>query len=273
MQRNPLPGRRALVLRGARAAAALAAGVAVATAGAASAAASAQARHARVQITVLAAASLTDVLPRIDGRARYSFAGSDTLAGQIRLGAPADVFASANTTLPGELYTAGLVEKPVVFTANRLVLVTPRSNPAGITSVFDLHRSGIKLLVGSATVPIGSYTRKVLARLALGGVLENAVSEESDVRSILGKLGLGEADAGFVYASDAKAAAGKVSVIALPERAQPQVCYAVAVLRSSRNRSDAIAFVDRLLAKAGQAKLRAAGFLAPKGLPASYGGG
>ena len=275
MQRAALPGRRALAARGARAATAIAVSVTAATAvaGARAAATSPQTRHNQAQITVLAAASLTGVLPRIDATPRYSFAGSDTLASQIRLGAPADVFASANTALPDQLYAAGLVEKPVVFTANSLVLVTPKSNPAAIRSVFDLRRSGIKLLVGSVTVPIGSYTRKILERLALSGVLANVVSQENDVRSILGKIGLGEADAGFVYASDAKAAAGKVRVIALPARAQPEVRYAVAVLRSSRNRSSAIVFVDRLLSKAGQAKLRTAGFVAPKGLPTSYGGG
>lgn len=255
----------------ATAAALLSAGAAAA-APAAPAAPSAPAR-AQAQITVLAAASLTDVLPQIDPSPRYSFAGSDTLAGQIRLGAPADVFASANTTLPEQLYAAGLVEKPAVFVANKLVLVVPASNPAGIASVFDLKRSGIKLLVGAATVPIGSYTRKILRNLALSPVLANVVSQENDVRSILGKIGLGEADAGFVYVTDAKTAGDKVKVIALPAWAQPPVRYGVAVVKGTRSRAAAVAFINRLLAKAAQAKLIAAGFVVPKGLSATYAGG
>jgi len=102
------------------------------------------------QIKVLAAASLTNVFPQIDPAPSFSFAGSDALAAQIRLGAPADVFASANMTLPTSLYAQNLVEKPVAFATNRLVLVVPNSNPAGIKTVFDLRKPGIKLLVGSA---------------------------------------------------------------------------------------------------------------------------
>lgn len=236
------------------------------------AAASARTARPQARITVLAASSLTDVLPQIDAGPRYSFAGSDTLASQLRLGAPADVFAAANTTLPDQLYAAGLVEKPVVFTANKLVLIVPKGNPAGITSVFDLQRSGIKLLVGTATVPIGAYTRKILKNLALGGVVDTAVSQETDVRSILGKVGLGEADAGFVYATDARTASDRVTAIALPAWAQPPVRYAVAIVRSSGSRADAVAFVNRLLSKAGQTKLAAAGFVAPKGIATTYAG-
>ena len=93
-------------------------------------------------ITVYAAASLTDVFPKIDSGPKYSFAGSNTLAAQITLGAPADVFASANTTMPAQLFAKGLVQKPVVFTRNRLVLVVPTSNPAGIHTVYDLRKPG-----------------------------------------------------------------------------------------------------------------------------------
>ena len=186
------------------------------------------------------------------------------LTSQIELGAPADVFAAANTRLPERLHRAGLLEPPpVVFTANRLVLVVPKANPAGLRSVYDLRRVGVKLLVGAATVPVGAYARTALARLGLTRVLDAVVSEESDARSILGKVGLDEADAGFVYATDARAFAGRVKVIALPAKAQPEVRYAVAVVKSSGNRAVAVAFVRRLLSKAGQAKLAAAGFVAP----------
>jgi molybdate transport system substrate-binding protein len=215
-------------------------------------------------VRVLAAASLTNVLPKIDPTPQYSFAGSDTLAGQIRLGAPADVFAAANTSLPEQLYAQRLVEKPVVFTTNKLVLVVPRANPAAIRSVFDLRRPGIKLVVGTATVPIGSYTRAILRNLALTSVLANVVSEETDVRSILGKVGLGEADAGFVYKTDAKTAADRLTVVPVPAGAQPPIRYAIAVVKSTQDRRAAVAFIDKVLARSGQAKLRAAGFGAVK---------
>src|SRR6478672_5716778 len=120
----------------------------------------AQARR-NAQITVLAAASLTDVFPQIDGSPRYSFAGSNQLAAQIQQGVPADVFASANTQLPDQLFAKGLVQKPVAFTSNKLVLVTPTTNPAGIRTIFDLRRPGIKLVVANPSVPVGSYTRTV----------------------------------------------------------------------------------------------------------------
>ena len=236
------------------------------------AATASQARPA-ARITVLAASSLTNVLPQIDASAKYSFGGSDTLAGQIRLGAPADVFAAANSSILDKLYAQGLVEKPVVFTTNKLVLVTPRANPAGITSVFDLRKAGIKLIVGTRTVPVGSYTRTILKNLALSGVLSNVVSQETDVRSILGKVALGEADAGFVYITDAKTVADKVNVIRLPAWAQPPIRYEIAILKSSANRADAVAFINKVLAKAGQAKLRAAGFGAVKKGAATYTGG
>lgn len=233
----------------------------------------AQPQRAQAQITVLAAASLTNVFPQIDSGQKYSFAGSDTLAAQIRLGAPADVFASANTSLPIALFNAGLVEKPVVFTANKLVLITPKSNPAGIKSVFDLRKPGIKLVVGTPAVPIGSYTRTVLKNLALTSVLANAVSLETDVRQILAKVSLGEADAAFVYVTDAKTAADKLKVIALPAWAQPPVRYGIAVIKSTKNRADAVAFINKVLSKAGQAKLKAAAFLAVKGRATQYTGG
>jgi molybdate transport system substrate-binding protein len=211
-------------------------------------------------VRVLAAASLTDVFPKIDPTAQYSFAGSDALAGQIRLGAPGDVFASANMALPNQLFAQGLVEKPVVFATNKLVLITPKSNRAEIKTVFDLRRQGIKLIVGSATVPIGSYTRTILRNLALSSVLANVVSQETDVRSILGKVALGEADAGFVYVTDAKTVADRVNVITLPAWAQPPVRYGITVIKSTKNRAGAVAFINKVLSKKGQAQLRLAGF-------------
>ena len=213
-------------------------------------------------ITVYAASSLTDVFPRIDSGPKFSFGASSTLAAQITQGAPADVFASANTTIPDQLFAKSLVQKPVVFTRNRLVLVVPESNPAGIHSVYDLKKSGVKLVIAAPSVPVGSYTLQVLKQMGLASVLANVVSRESDVRSVLSKVALGEADAGFVYSTDAKAVPGKVNVIKIPAWAQPKVTYALAIVASSTNKAAAKRFIAEVLSKTGQKKLLAAGFLA-----------
>lgn len=215
------------------------------------------------RITVFAAASLTDVFPRIDPSPRYSFAGSEELAFQIRQGAPADVFATASPRQPRELYREGLVWKPVVFATNRLVVVVPRSNPARIRSVSDLARRGVKLVIAAAGVPIGDYTRKVLAKLGLTRALRNVVSEETDVRGVVAKVALGEADAGFVYATDVRAAAARLGTVSIPARAQPTVRYEIAVVRSTKRLAAARAFVRRVLGHDGREQLRRFGF----GLP------
>jgi molybdate transport system substrate-binding protein len=213
------------------------------------------------QITVYAAASLTDVFPKIDSTQRYSFGGSNTLAAQIQQGAPADVFASANMTLPQQVAQKGLCSKPVVFTRNTLVLVVPRSNPAKIRSIYDLRKSGIKLVIAGPGVPVGSYTLQILKNMNLSSVLSNVVSRETDVREVLAKVALGEADAGFVYSTDAKTVPGRVSVLKLPAWAQPKVQYGICIVNSSQHKPDARAFVNKVVGKAGQARLRAAGFL------------
>lgn len=211
-------------------------------------------------ITVYAASSLADVLPKIDARPKYNFAGSDTLAFQIRQGAPVDVYAAASPKQPDALFRDGLVYKPAVFATNRLVLIVPRSNPAGIRSVFDLKRPGIKLVIGAAGVPIGDYTRRVLKNLGLSSALANVVSNETDVRNVLAKVALGEADAGFVYVTDVRAAADKLKSIKLPALAQPKVKYELAVVRSTRRLTTARAFVKRMLGPKGRAALRRYGF-------------
>ena len=218
------------------------------------------AQHA--QITVYAAASLTDVFPKIDKAEKYSFGGSNTLAAQIQQGAPADVFASANTTLPQQLYTKGLCSKPVVFTRNTLVVVVPKSNPAGISSIYGLTQRGLKVVVAAPGVPVGSYTLQVLKNMNLtAAVQRNIVSQETDVREVLSKVALGEADAGFVYSTDAKTVPGQVKVVKVPAWAQPKVQYGICVVTSSSHKADAQAFVKRVLATAAQKKLIAAGFL------------
>jgi molybdate transport system substrate-binding protein len=220
---------------------------------------------AKVVLQVFAAASLTNVLPHIDGAARYSFAGSNTLAAQIEQGAPADVFASANTTLAWQLYAKRLVTRPVVFTRNNLVLIVPRSNPAHIRSVTDLRRPDVKLVVAAPGVPAGAYTLQVLKNLKLSDVLDNVVSREPDVRGVLAKVALGEADAGFVYATDARTVTKKVRTVPIPGWAKPTVAYAVAVVTASRHRAAAQGWVKQLLGKRAQAKLQAAGFLPRRG--------
>lgn len=214
--------------------------------------------------TVFAAASLTAVLPRVDPDARFQFAGSNQLALQIEQGAPADVFASASPVYTQRLFREGLVERPRVFATNSLVLAVPRSNPAGIRSAADLaRRPKLKLVVAGAKVPIGLYTREVLKRLGLLRVLRRAVSQEQDVKGIVGKLAFGEADAGFVYATDVRAASTRLTAIALPASSQPTVAYEVAVVNGAANVEGARALVTRLLGPDGRRELRRAGFGTP----------
>ena len=144
---------------------------------------------AQARLTVYAASSLTDVLPKIDGSARYSFGGSNTLAAQIEHGAPADVFASANTKLPGRLHAKGLCSKPVVFTRNTLVIVVPRSNPARIRGMRELTRPGVKVVVAAPGVPVGDYTVDVLKKAKLSAAVgKNVVSRERRRSSSVSRL-------------------------------------------------------------------------------------
>jgi molybdate transport system substrate-binding protein len=213
-------------------------------------------------ITVLAAASLTDVLPVISSKERYSFGGSNALATQIRNGAPADVFLSANTEIPALLHQQGFVEKPVDFTRNALVVVVPKSNTS-IDSIYDLGNSGVKIVTAAPSVPVGGYTLQVLRQMNLSSrVTPNFVSQETDVRSVLSKVALGQADAGFVYATDAQTVPNDVKVIKVPAWAQPKVVYALAVISRSSNKAAAKAFIDRILSPAGQATMKKYGFLA-----------
>ncbi len=213
-------------------------------------------------ITVYAASSLTNVFPAIDGGPKYSFGGSNALAAQIQLGAPADVFASANTAIPAALYAKGLVSQPVDFTRNTLVIIVPKSNPAGISSIYDLTKTGVSIDIAASGVPVGSYTLQILGQMNLTKpVLANVVSKETDVREVLAKVALGQVDAGFVYSTDAQTVPGQVNVIPVPAWAQPKVTYAMAIVTGSPNQAAAQAFINEVLAKAGQAKLKSFGFL------------
>jgi molybdate transport system substrate-binding protein len=217
--------------------------------------------------TVFAAASLTEVFPAIDPGARYSFAGSNTLAEQIRRGAPADVFASAAPAYTQELHDDGLVEEPRLLALNRLTVIVPRSNPAGIESVSDLRRAGVKLVIASAAVPVGGYTRTAFRRLGISDALANVVSQEADVKGVVGKVELGEADAGVVYTTDAHASASRLRQIAIPEVAQPAARYEIAVVSSSSDKEAARAFVARVTGPAGRRAMAAAGFRFPAPTP------
>jgi molybdate transport system substrate-binding protein len=235
--------------------------LAVAILAAAVLAGTAAARVETTRATVYAAASLTDAFPKIAPHSRFSFAGSNTLAAQIRQGAPADVFASANTSLPNALHADGFCSKPVVFTRNALVLIVPSSNPAGIRSVYDLRRSGIKLVIADKGVPVGSYTLQVLKNMNLTSVLKNVVSRENDVREVLAKVALNVADAGFVYSTDARTVPKKVRVLKIPAWAQPKVQYGICIVSASHNKAAASAFVKRALSPTGQRILLRYGFL------------
>jgi molybdate transport system substrate-binding protein len=213
--------------------------------------------------TVFAAASLTEVFQELAPDARFNFAGSDELALQIAEGAPADVYAAASPKYPDELYDAGLVEEPQIFATNELALIVPADNPAVIDSVSDLREPEVKLVLGAEGVPVGDYTRTVLEKMGESDVLENVVSNEDDVKAVVAKVAQGEADAGFVYVTDAGPVEGQVQTIELPEDAQAQVEYPIAVVSEAENPEAAQAFVDLVLSERGREALEAAGFGVP----------
>lgn len=217
--------------------------------------------------TVYAASSLRGVFPRIDPAQRFSFAGSGLLQRQIEAGAPADLFASASTAEPAALHRSGRCGRPSVFATNKLILIVPRANRARIRSVADLASGPRRrVAVGAPGVPVGDYTRTLLARLRLGAVLtRNLVSNEANVAGVVAKVALGSADAGFVYLTDGRIAGRRVRQIALPARAQPPIRYAFCIVRRRGvDAAGAQAFVTRVRSPRGQALLRAAGFGIPR---------
>lgn len=234
-------------------------------------------------LTVFAAASLTDAFATIvkDIQAAHpnvtitvETAGSQALVTQLTEGAKADVLATANTSTMKAAQEAGLIDgTPTVFTGNRLVIVTPDGNPAGIASLDDLAREGVKLVIAGSDVPVGSYTRKTLCSYVstggapegfLDGVNANVVSQETDVRSVLAKVQLGEADAGIVYASDAVAsnlAGTAVGTVEFPF--ETTATYPIAPVAGG-NTELAQAFITYVLSPEGQKVLADYGF-APSG--------
>ena len=219
-------------------------------------------------VTVFGAASLSSAFPVIDRSPRYNFAGSNQLQLQIERGAPADLFASASPAEPQALFREGKCSRPVTFASNILVLITPSSNPARLRSVYGLRSGGRRLALGTAGVPIGVYTRQLLRRMQLTRILDsNTVSLEPNVNSIVAKVGLGSADAGFSYFSDYLAAKSRLHVIRLPRWAQPPVRYQMCVVRRpGADTAGASRLMRKILSSRGRSILKRFGFgLTPRG--------
>lgn len=229
---------------------------------------------APVTLNVFAAASLTESFneiasvyhqmhPNVTIKPNYN--GSQLLEQQIANGAPADVFASADIANMTKASDAGLVSASQVFVKNRLVVILPTSNPGNIKSLKDLAKKGIKIDLEASTVPAGKYSRQALDNLSrspnygsgyASAVLANVVSLEDNVKAVVQKVQLGEADAGFVYRTDVTAAvASKLAVIDIPDPYNVIAEYSIAVVKSSTHQSDAQAFINFVLSPAGQAIL------------------
>ena len=210
-------------------------------------------------LTVSAAASLNPSLEEYARPfdARLSFGGSDALAAQIRRGVRPDVFASADPELVSRLHAEGLVEAPVPFASNELVVAAPSGS--GVDAIADLADEGVRLAIGARGLPAGRYAREVLAQLP-PGASENVRSEEPDVSGIVAKLRAGAADAGLVYSTDVAAAGPSLEAIRLPPALRPRIGYAAAVVAGSERAAEARRFVDGL---ADAPELRNAGFGSP----------
>jgi molybdate transport system substrate-binding protein len=234
----------------------------LALAAVASGGASARSSHSTAGLTIFAGSSMTQVLPEIDNGNTYSFGSTGTLATQITNGAPADVLMGANTTTCASLYASGVALKPVNFTRNTLEVVVPKSNPAGIQSVYDLTKPGVKVDEAASSVPVGSYTVQVLNQMGLNSAVQaNVVSQETSDANVVAKVALGQVDAGFVYLSDYVIDPTHLTLITVPAWAQPKITYAMCVMAKSPNQSAAQAWVNKILSPSGQAVFVKDGFL------------
>lgn len=224
---------------------------------------------APASVTVFAAASLNKAFEEIavefakdhqQTSVSFSFDASSALVDQIQGGAPADVFASADEINMDRAVEAGLIEgEPSLFATNVLTVIVPAGNPAGVTG-FDASLDGTKLVICADGVPCGNATRALAERL---GVQLKPVSEEPKVTDVRGKVESGEADAGLVYTTDAKAAGDKVEAIAIPGADENPNRYPIAVVKGSRNAAAAQEFIDFVLSESGRQILESYGF----GLP------
>jgi molybdate transport system substrate-binding protein len=191
----------------------------------------------------------------------YDFAGSQALVTQIQQGAPADVFASADQKNMQKLVSAGLVLAPKTFARNLLEIAVAPGNPKHVTSLADLEKPGVTLVLADVSVPAGKYARQAFQRAGLPE--PKPVSNELDVKSTLAKLTLGEADAVVVYVTDVKAAGSKVTGVEIPAAQNVVATYPIAAVKASKNLAAAEAFVDEIVSGTGQQALRSAGFLPP----------
>ena len=229
-------------------------------------------------LTVDAAASLTasfgDMGKAFEAanpgtRVAFNFAGSQQLRTQIEQGARIDIFASADTRNMDPLKLQGLVADPQIFTHNRLIVIMPKSNPASVRMLKDLAKPGLKLDIADASVPVGNYTLQALDKLsadpAFGTdfkkqVLARVVSKETDVKQVVSKVLLGEADAGIVYTTDAQVALDKLTTIDIPDQFNIIAVYPIAVVKSSTDPALAQKFIGFVLSADGQAILGKYGF-------------
>ncbi|MBY8884213.1 molybdate ABC transporter substrate-binding protein [Streptomyces sp. PTM05] len=220
-----------------------------------------------VTLTVLAAASLDNVF-KAEGAAyekahpgttvRFSFAGSQDLAAQVKQGVPADVLVTADTkTMDGLKSETG---SPTIIAKNRLTIATAPGNPKKITGLDDLSKSSLKVVLAAPQVPVGNYGDKVLKAQH---VTVHPVSQEASVTAVLSKVELGEADAGIVYVTDAEGAKGKVGTVTIPDSQNAIASYPAATLDDSKDKTDASAFVSFLASSQGQSILRSYGFQQP----------
>lgn len=234
-------------------------------------------------LSVFAAASLTDTFEEIatafeaanpGADVVYNFAGSQQLAAQINEGAPADLFASANSAQMQAAIDGGRVDagSEQTFVRNRLVVIAPADNPAGVETLQDLAKPGLRLILADAAVPVGQYSLDFLAKASAmpeyterfsPTVLANVVSYEDNVRSVLTKVALGEGDAGIVYTTDAALDADSVAQIAIPDELNTIAGYPVAPLNDSPNAALAEAFIAYLLSPEAQTVLSRYGFISP----------
>lgn len=206
-------------------------------------------------------------------KVEFNFAGSQDLRTQIEQGARVDVFAGADLKNMDTLNTAKLINSaPQVFARNRLVVIVPKDNPAGLKELKDLARGGIKLVVADKTVPVGNYTLQMLDKLSADAaygagfkdaVLKNVVSQENNVKAVLSKVSLGEADAGVVYSTDSQSATGKVTNIEVPDAYNVIALYPIAIVKDAPNASLANAWIAYVLSAQGQAILAKYGFVPP----------
>jgi len=222
------------------------------------------------ELNVFAAASLTGAFNTVKTtltssnpslNLTFNFAGSNALVAQITQGSPADVFASADTKNMQKLFDAGLVDAPVTFARNKLEIAVAAGNPKHITGLADLALPGVSVVLEAVGVPAGDYTRQVLAAKT---IMVMPKSLETDVKSALAKVTSGEADATVVYVTDVSAGGPKLAGVAVPDADQPAIEYPIAVVKATKNRAAAQAFVASTVSGEVQRALEDAGFLPPK---------